>query len=190
MHKIDWIFGYGSLMWDPGFHPAETVKARLPGYARRFCLLSTSYRGTAEAPGLVLGLDRDDGAECCGLAMRIAPNNQAEVLAYLHAREMSDEAYAETILPLTLEDGRQISALTYVIQQDHWQYAGDVPDEEQARIIARASGARGPNADYLFNTTQHLAQIGLADPALERLSGRVRDLLALTAPGCSNSRKT
>lgn len=190
MHKIDWVFGYGSLMWDPGFHPAETVKARLAGYARRFCLLSTSYRGTAEAPGLVLGLDRDDGAECCGLAMRIAPDHQAEVMAYLHAREMSDEAYAETILPLVLEDGRQVSALAYVIQQDHWQYAGDLPHDEQARIIARASGARGPNADYLFNTTQHLSQIGLADPVMEQLSDHVRQLLSAIAPARSNSLQT
>ena len=95
-------------MWDPGFQPLETVKARLDGYARRFCLRSVRHRGTAEAPGLVLGLDPDDSAHCRGLALAIDPVQHDEVMAYLRAREMGTEAYREAIVTLTLEDGRRV----------------------------------------------------------------------------------
>lgn len=177
MRKIEWVFGYGSLIWDPGFVPVETVRAWVKGYARSFCLRSIQHRGTASLPGLVLGLDEQPGAECGGLALRVADHDHDEVLAYLRARELVTDAYQEAILPLRLEDGRQVEALTYVMRRDHVQYAGGLPLDEQARIIARAQGGRGPNADYLFNTAAHLTQIGLGDRDLDRLSDQVRRLL-------------
>lgn len=178
MTSVSWVFGYGSLMWDPGFQPAEAVKARVSGYARSFCLRSTMYRGTTEAPGLVLGLDPQPGAECTGLAMRIAPDDHAEVLAYLRARELTTDAYHEAVLPLALDDGREIEALAYVMRRDHCHYAGGLDTDEQARIIATACGGRGPNCDYLFNTAAHLTRIGLPDPQLDHLSETVRRLMA------------
>lgn len=178
MDKIFWVFGYGSLMWDPGFQPVETVKARLTGYARKFCLRSTRYRGTEESPGLVLGLDEDRRAICSGLAMRIPEDRHDEIMDYLRERELDTGAYREMVLPLVLEDGRRIEAVAYVMQRDHWQYAGGLCVREQAQIIAHAAGGRGPNADYLFNTARHLAEIGLADEALDQLSDDVRRLLA------------
>lgn len=181
MNRITWVFGYGSLIWDPGFHPAETAKARLIGFSRSFCLRSTRYRGTEDAPGLVLGLDEAEGAECGGLAMRIPEPDHDEVMAYLNAREMDTGAYREAIVPLVLDDGRQVEALAYVMRRDHDQYAGGLDLQEQARIIARAHGGRGPNADYLFNTTRHLAQIGLSDAELEQLSDQVRRLMGETS---------
>ncbi len=177
MHKISWVFGYGSLMWDPGFQPVQILKAHLKGYARRFCLRSTHYRGTEEMPGLVLGLDEQPGAACSGLAMRIAKEDHDEVLAYLRARELVTDAYREAVVRVTLEGGRSVEALTYVMRRDHWQYVGDLCRDEQAQIIARAEGGRGPNADYLFNTARHLAGIGLADAELDKLSEEVRRLL-------------
>ena len=177
IRKPDWVFGYGSLMWDPGFQPAEVVKARLDGYARRFCLRSVRHRGTETAPGLVLGLDPDQAAHCRGLALRIEPAQHDEVMAYLRAREMATEAYREAIVALSLDDGRSVEALAYVMRCDHPQYAGDLGADEQARIIAGAHGGRGPNADYLFNTARHLAQIGLPDSAMDQLSDRVRRLI-------------
>lgn len=173
-----WVFGYGSLMWDPGFVPVESVKARLDGYSRSFCLLSTHYRGTEEVPGLVLGLDEAPGSHCQGLAMRVAENEATKVAAYLRARELITHAYRETHVPLQLEDGREVQAVTYVMRPDHDQYAGGLCVREQARIIARAHGGRGPNAEYLFNTTQHLTQIGLPDAMLEDLAADVRRLIA------------
>ncbi|MBU3029237.1 gamma-glutamylcyclotransferase [Paracoccus marinaquae] len=184
MSKVFWVFGYGSLMWDPGFRPAETVRARLTGYARSFCLRSTRYRGTEETPGLVLGLDAEQGAECRGLALRIADGEYDEVMHYLRERELDTGAYHEAILPVALEDGRGIEAVAYVMRRDHWQYAGNLCAREQAEIIARAEGGRGPNADYLFNTTRHLAEMGLPDAWLERLSGDVRRLMR-NGPGGS-----
>lgn len=177
MSKPLWVFGYGSLMWDPGFTPAEAIRARLTGYARSFCLRSTHFRGTEEAPGLVLGLDETPDAECRGMALRIPDQDYDEVRAYLYQREMTSSAYREEVVPIALEDGRTVPALAYVMQRDHWQYAGGLCLSEQARIIARAHGGRGPNADYLFNTAQHLAEIGLNDIMLEQLSNDVRNLL-------------
>jgi glutathione-specific gamma-glutamylcyclotransferase len=177
MRKIEWVFGYGSLIWDPGFSPVEAVRAWVTGYARSFCLRSIQHRGTETLPGLVLGLDEQPGGECGGLAMRIGDGDHDEVLAYLRARELVTDAYKEAILPLRLEDDRRVEALAYVMRRDHVQYAGGLDLAEQARIIAQAQGRRGPNADYLFNTAAHLAQIGLADPDLDQLTAEVRKLL-------------
>lgn len=177
MRRIDWVFGYGSLIWDPGFVPAESSRAWVTGYGRTFCLRSVQHRGTAARPGLVLGLDESDGAECGGLALRIADRDHDEVLAYLRARELVTDAYREAILPLRLEDGRRVEALAYVMRRDHVQYAGGLDLAEQARIIAQAHGGRGPNAEYLFNTAAHLTRIGLADDLLDHLSDQVRKLL-------------
>lgn len=177
MEKVFWVFGYGSLMWDPGFAPVETVKAQLKGYSRSFCLRSITYRGTEDAPGLVLGLDEDASAECRGLALRIAEDEHPQVMEYLRGREMVTGAYHEVTVPLDLEDGRKIHAIAYVMRRDHWQYAGGLCTNEQADIIARAHGGRGANADYLFNTVRHLAEIGMNDEMLEQLSVDVRRLM-------------
>ncbi len=164
-------------MWDPGFPVAEMVLARLDGYARSFCLRSVVYRGTIEAPGLVLGLDADPEAHCRGLALRVAEPDWPETLLGLRERELTTNAYAELVLPLVLEDGRAIEAITYVIRRDHDQYSGPLNLQEQARIIARARGGRGANADYLFNTTRHLAQMGVEDRVMDELAQQVRGLL-------------
>lgn len=174
----DWVFAYGSLMWDPGFAVAETARARLEGYHRSFCLRSVEHRGCPEQPGLVLGLDPQAGARCTGLALRIPAADHARAMTELRARELVTDAYREAVVTLMLEDGRQVAAVTYVMRREHWQYAGGLEQAEQARIIAHAHGGRGPNADYLFNTTRHLAQIGMADDEMEQLSDAVRRLLA------------
>ena len=173
MTETLWIFGYGSLIWDPGFAPAETHPARLAGWHRSFCMRSIHYRGTVAAPGLVLALDAAEGASCAGLALRAAPEEAAEVLACLRARELVSDAYLERRLPVTLADGRRVTAVTYVIDRDGPQYCALSP-EEQAQVIAGACGARGPNRDYLFNTAAHLRKLGLADPDLDALVAQVR----------------
>ncbi|SIS83447.1 cation transport protein ChaC [Paracoccus saliphilus] len=177
MDKVFWVFGYGSLMWDPGFTPVETVKARLSDYSRSFCLRSITYRGTEEVPGLVLGLDKEPGAECSGMALRIAEDEHDQVMEYLRGREMVTGAYREAVLPLALADGREVQAIAYVMRRDHWQYAGHLCTQEQAGIIAKAHGGRGPNAEYLFNTVRHLAEIGMNDSMLEQLSEEVHRLM-------------
>ena len=178
-----WVFGYGSLLWNPGFEARRTVLARLPDYHRSFCMRSIHHRGTPEEPGLVLALDAATGAECNGLALGVAPDEADAVLHYLRERELISSAYVEKVLEIALADGTQVEAVTYVIDPDHVQYCGGLPLEEQAQIIARAVGGRGPNTEYLHNTVAHLVTLGITDPDLDWLDGRVRDLTRQAAIG-------
>ncbi|APX89258.1 gamma-glutamylcyclotransferase [Brevirhabdus pacifica] len=178
MQSPVWVFGYGSLMWNPEFPVLARQIARLEGYHRSFCMRSVHHRGTAEEPGLVLALDRQEGAHCDGVAFLMDDHGLEASLAALRARELVSAAYLETVQPLTLRDGRQVEALTYVIDPDHVQYCGGLPLEEQAHIIARARGQRGPNTEYLHNTASHLAELQLTDPELDWLARRVRELSA------------
>lgn len=173
-----WVFGYGSLLWNPGFDPAETVLASLPDYHRSFCMRSIHHRGTDADPGLVLALDELTGAQCHGLALSVQSGQEDKVLAYLRERELVSSAYLERELAVTLADGRQVTAVTYVIDADHVQYCGGLPLEEQAQIIATAVGGRGPNTEYLFNTAAHLTELGVRDAELDWLTERVQTLIA------------
>lgn len=168
-----WVFGYGSLIWDPGFPVAERQVARLTGWHRSFCMRSIHHRGTVAHPGLVLALDRAAGARCDGVAFRVAQGAEQDTLACLRERELVSSAYLEMTLPIDLPSG-QVQALCYVIDPDHDQYCGGIALEEQAQIIASATGGRGPNRDYLYATAQHLHELGIADPDLDWLAHRVR----------------
>jgi len=173
-----WVFGYGSLLWNPGFTLVESVHARLHGYARSFCMRSVHHRGTNDLPGLVLALDAQNGSTCDGLALKMHEAEYDATMAYLRERELVSAAYIEKMLPLDLGDGREVTAVTYVIDADHKQYCGSLLLEEQAQIIARAVGGRGPNSEYLFNTATHLAELGIPDADLNWLYDRVRELIA------------
>lgn len=173
-----WVFGYGSLIWNPEFEVAEAVVARVDGWHRSFCMRSIHHRGTEAEPGLVLALDRAEGAHCDGLAFRVAPGAETATLHLLRERELISSAYLETTLCTHLAGGQEVEALAYVIDRGHVQYCGGLPLEEQAQIIAQACGGRGPNRDYLWSTAAHLAALGIADDDLEWLSRRVRVLCA------------
>lgn len=174
-----WVFGYGSLLWNPGFEPAESVMGLLGDYHRSFCMLSIHHRGTVERPGLVLALDEQAGATCAGVAFRAADEDAPRVLADLRERELISSAYVERHVDISLSDGRVVSALAYIVDRGHAQYcAFDL--EEQAHRIAGAVGDRGPNPEYLENTARHLHELGIADPDLDWLWERVKTLLADT----------
>ena len=173
-----WVFGYGSLLWNPGFEVVEQAVATLPNFARSFCMRSIHHRGTVEHPGLVLALDEREGAMCAGVALAVLAGQEAETLQYLRERELVSSAYVEKIFDIKLADGRTVKAVTYVIDEAHDQYCSDMPLEEQAQIIATAVGGRGPNTEYLYNTANHLREIDLRDPDLEWLTDRVRELVA------------
>lgn len=179
MEKMEqgmWVFGYGSLLWNPGFDPVERVRADLQGYARSFCMSSIHHRGTVEKPGLVLALD-EAAASCSGLALRASDDQADAVLAYLRERELISSAYLEKFIPLTLSDGREVTAVTYVIDRNHAQYCQhDL--ETQAQIIAHAVGGRGPNPEYLYKTADLLADLNISDPDLDWLSHRVKEITA------------
>jgi cation transport protein ChaC len=185
-----WVFGYGSLMWDPGFLADEAVPALVHGYHRRLCLYSYRYRGTAERPGLVFGLDR--GGACRGMAFRIAGPAAESVRAYLWEREMPTGAYHPRQLRVSLGEARSVEALAFVVDTAHRQYAGRLDLDTVARLVATGSGTRGDNHAYLDSTIAHMRAIGLPDRGLERLALRVRALraaeLALPTSSADQSR--
>jgi glutathione-specific gamma-glutamylcyclotransferase len=170
-----WVFGYGSLMWDPGF-PFEDVRpAQLGDYHRAFCIYSHHYRGTPDRPGLVLGLR--SGGHCIGRAFLVAEKNGTEVLAYLEEREMTSYVYRPARLPIVVE-GQTVEAQTYVADEQHPQYACGLTPEATARLILSGRGRRGPNVEYLENTVAHLEEMGVAEPELVELRDLVRKLAA------------
>lgn len=170
-----WVFGYGSLIWDPGFVPAGQEPARLIGWQRRFCILSQHYRGTAQQPGLVLALDAAPDGYCDGLALAVPAGQEAAVLAGLRARELARPAYREIRVPLVLRDGRRVEAVTYVVNKAHESYRL-MPVGDQARTIALAVGEKGPNCDYLWNTAARLRELEIGDPQIDALERAVRRL--------------
>lgn len=169
-----WVFGYGSLMWNPGFPHQESVGARLPGYRRALCIWSWVHRGTQHAPGLVLGLDR--GGSCRGVAFRVAPEDWGGVIAYLRERELVTNVYLEKVLPLVLADGRRVRGVVYVADPAHEQYAGSRPPVRSAEIVHEAQGLSGPNDAYLFSTLTQLRAMGIRDRLLEEVAGEVERL--------------
>ena len=166
-----WVFGYGSLMWNPGFPYEERVLARLGGYRRSLCVRSYVHRGTEERPGLVLGLDR--GGSCKGVAFRVAPSDWQATVDYLRERELVTSVYLERTVRTRLADGRDVRALTYVIDRAHSQYAGAVTVEEAARIVGGAVGRSGPNPVYVANTVAHMRELGIRDHWLESVASAV-----------------
>lgn len=163
-----WVFGYGSLIWRPGFAHVETQRARLHGFRRALCVRSFRHRGTEQRPGLVLGLDR--GGSCVGLAYRVPGALGDEVMAYLRERELVTKVYMERTLTVTLDDGRRISALAYVVDRRHAQYAGGLEAGEASAIVSGAVGYSGPNEDYVLNTVEHLKALRIRDPWLEQVA--------------------
>lgn len=163
-----WVFGYGSLIWRPGFAFEESLPARLHGYHRSLCIFSHVHRGTPERPGLVLGLDR--GGICRGLAFRVAADRAQETVAYLRAREQATAVYVERLMPVRLQDGRHVTALVYVADRKHLQYAGRLPREQQLELVRHGHGSSGENPDYVLLTDEHLRKMGIYDPVLAGLA--------------------
>jgi len=163
-----WIFGYGSLMWRPGFRYVERHRAQLHGYHRSLCIFSHIHRGTPDAPGLVLGLDR--GGRCRGIAFRIAPEDAEATIAYLRQREQITGVYLERHVRIHLDDGCRVRALTFVADRRHPQYAGRLPEADVMRLVRQGVGLSGANPDYVRATHEHLMAIGVSDPILARIA--------------------
>jgi cation transport protein ChaC len=162
-----WVFGYGSLMWRPGFPFVERAAATLHGRRRAFCIYSVHHRGTYDRPGLVLGLAA--GGAVRGAAFRIAEADWPAVYAYLLEREQPTETYIEARRAVRLADGRRVEALVFLSDLRHAQWAGHLSLERQAELIAGAVGLSGPNVDYLRDLVGHLREEGIRDHAMERL---------------------
>ncbi|TCT45111.1 gamma-glutamylcyclotransferase [Martelella mediterranea] len=160
-----WVFGYGSLMWNPGFESLRRTRAQLSGYHRSLCISSHIYRGTRETPGLVMGLDR--GGACEGVAFAVDAEKEREVMQYLRARELVTNAYRELILPITLANEQSVPAVCYVVDPAHEQYMGRLSLDRQAQMVRHAQGKAGANHDYVISTVEHLRKMSIKDSDLE-----------------------
>jgi cation transport protein ChaC len=162
-----WLFGYGSLIWNPAIEYAASTAMTIYGYHRRFCLWSNMGRGSPEQPGLMLGLDR--GGACRGLGFRIPQQIAERELDIIWRREMVSDSYRPTWLKGRDEHGKPIQAIGFTVRRDHDRYTGPVAEESMAEIIAKAHGFLGPCAEYLINTVEHLNAMSMPDKSLQRL---------------------
>ncbi|MBY0530896.1 MAG: gamma-glutamylcyclotransferase [Xanthobacteraceae bacterium] len=169
-----WVFGYGSLMWRPGFEFLEQRPARLNGAHRALCVISHFHRGSPEKPGLVLGLDQ--GGSCRGIAFRVAGKNREQVIEYLREREQVTSVYLEKYRLVDLLDrGRErVSSICYLVDRGHAQYSGALSPEEQLAYVKRGHGKSGNNPDYVLATVDALRSLGIRDRGLEWLAERLK----------------
>ena len=173
-----WVFGYGSLIWRPGFEHRGAYPARLYGFHRTLCVYSHVHRGTPERPGLVMGLDR--GGSCHGMAFHVDAAHHDAVLRYLREREQATMVYrerAQKVHLLERQDGlpHTVWAITYCVDRTHQQYAGALPRDEQLQIVAGARGQSGINPDYVIETNKALERMGVHDATLHWLSARLQE---------------
>lgn len=166
-----WVFGYGSLIWRPGFSYVQAEQALLRGAHRSLCIYSHIYRGTPEHPGLVFGLQ--NGGSCHGMAFEVAAAQWDEVRTYLYAREMVNKVYFESPRQVRLSDGRSVEALAFISNTHHSQFAGRLSLDDQVRYVQAGHGKQGSNVDYVMNTARHLADMGIIDQQLKQLADRL-----------------
>jgi cation transport protein ChaC len=173
-HGDLWVFGYGSLMWRPGFDVLERVPAKLIGMHRALCVYSFVHRGTPEKPGLVMGLDR--GGMCRGIAYRVAAAKREETIAYLREREQVTNVYLETMRRISLEDEarRQVRALCYTVDRGHVQYAGRLSVDESVHYVRQGHGRSGNNRDYVVETIRALEALGYRETELHQIAERLK----------------
>ncbi len=169
-----WVFGYGSLMWRPGFDFAERAPARLIGLHRALCVYSFVHRGTPEKPGLVLGLDR--GGACRGVAFRVPAKARPNTIDYLRAREQVTNVYIETYRTITVlgSPERRVTGLVYCVDRGHPQYAGRLTLDHQLRLVREGHGRSGINRDYVLATVEALESLGCIDHDLHLLAERLK----------------
>lgn len=173
IHSEDfWVFGYGSLMWNPGFAFKEVQLAKAYGVHRAPCIYSWVHRGTRERPGIVLGLAR--GGACVGKAFRVAGEDRHQTIDYLRARELVTNVYLERIRPIVLRSGETVQAVTYIADVEHEQYAGRLGHEALLAQIRGAVGKSGPNESYITDTADHLRELGIRDGLMERICAELK----------------
>lgn len=168
-----WVFGYGSLIWNPGFSYLGVQQGLLRGAHRSLSIISHHHRGTREQPGLVFGLTR--GGSCRGMVFEVGAADWPAVRQYLDARELVTSVYRDVWRPVTLADGRRVTALTYVVDESHEQFAGPLSPEQQLAMIRAGVGISGRNVDYVVNTARHLMELGIEDCALMLIAAQLTD---------------
>jgi cation transport protein ChaC len=166
--KTHWVFGYGSLIWNPGFPYVSAQQGLLKGAHRSLSIVSHHHRGTREQPGLVFGLTR--GGSCRGMVFEVADADWTSVRAYLQEREQVTAVYRDVMRPVRLADGRTVQALAFLVDERHEQFAGRLSVEQQAAMVRSGIGKSGRNVDYVLNTVRHLQELGIRDRQLMALA--------------------
>jgi len=166
-----WVFGYGSLIWNPGFAYVSAQQGLLKGAHRSLSIVSHYHRGTVERPGLVFGLTR--GGSCRGMMFEVADADWAAVYAYLQEREQVTSVYRDVIRPVHLADGRVVSALAFLVDERHEQFAGSLSIDQQLAMVRSGVGLSGRNVDYVLNTARHLRELGIRDRQLMALADQL-----------------
>jgi cation transport protein ChaC len=179
-----WVFGYGSLMWNPAIHVSESLPAKIEGFSRSFCMRLMFGRGMPDNPGLMLCLVA--GGSCAGIAHRIAPEHVESESRILWMREMLSGAYLPSWVDLDL-GARHVRGVTFVMNTAHPRYLPGLSPEEKAARIAKAEGHLGTNRDYLFRTVAALMGAGLNDPYIEDIHARVRELVPVSEPAATTT---
>ncbi|MCF6322281.1 MAG: gamma-glutamylcyclotransferase [Rhizobiaceae bacterium] len=167
-----WVFGYGSLIWNPGFDWLEAHRAKIFGLHRSLCIYSWVHRGTPKTPGLVLGLDK--GGSCLGMAFKVSSQNRQTVVSYLRERELVTNVYKEAWCRIKLQNGGVATALTYVVDRTSSQYCGQLSLRRQIEIVSSSKGKSGKNREYILNTVNHLRSIEIHDNNLENIAAHLR----------------
>jgi cation transport protein ChaC len=183
MDRNPWVFGYGSLIWNPGFAFIRAERALLRGAHRSLSIYSHRHRGTPDAPGLVFGLTR--GGSCLGVAFEVEAEHWSAVFDYLQAREQDRGVYREAWRSVRLGSGETVRALTYLVNEHHAQFAGRLDIAEQVRLVARSSGDSGRNTEYVRNTADHLLSLGIRDNTLIQIVEALDRKEPLIVPGAS-----
>lgn len=163
-----WVFGYGSLIWNPGFPHVSAQQGLLRGAHRSLSIVSHHHRGTIEQPGLVFGLTR--GGSCRGMVFEVAHSDWPQVYAYLQEREQVTAVYRDVLRPVRLADGRAVSALAFLVDERHEQFAGHLDLDQQLAMVRAGVGLSGRNIDYVLNTARHLDELGIRDRQLMALA--------------------
>ncbi len=166
-----WVFGYGSLIWNPGFSYVDSQPAKVYGFHRSLCIHSWVHRGTQQNPGLVLGLDK--GGSCNGMAFKVQTQDKDQVIDYLRKRELVTDVYKETWCKLFLPDGNVVSAVTYIVDRESPQYSGKLQLQNQVEIVNTARGKSGHNSEYILKTVEHLKLISIRDHNLELIANQI-----------------
>ena len=180
-----WVFGYGSLMWSPCFAYRESRLARVHGYHRALCILSTRYRGTQRKPGLVMGLCA--GGSCWGMAFRIAAADVGRALRRLWKREMPRRTYQPRLVSVRLHRGRSVRALAFLADPDHPSYIHELDLHGRARLVAQGIGRRGACIQYIRNTLEHMEAVGVRDPHLQRVLDAALSLQVQPRASCAQA---
>ena len=174
-----WVFGFGSLIWNPAFHFVERRTALVRGFHRQFCLWSKAGRGSPQSPGLMLALER--GGSCHGVAYRIAPEQVETELDVVWRREMLTGAYRAKWVTAHTPNGIE-HAIAFAANHAHERYVRGLDTDETARLLATGAGPLGSCCDYLFDTVSHLEALGIRDKRMEALVERVRACQASATP--------